>query len=116
MAEVRFCPQCGAQVIPPANFCATCGAPLPGYRQSVSSPQTKSSPPVATRALTPGLLVLTFYLLIGLGLWLFVLRTQPFPTASSPGAGGQASMGGSTLPQNHPDVALPEEAKKILAD
>jgi Flp pilus assembly protein TadD len=32
------------------------------------------------------------------------------------GAGGQASTGGSALPQNHPEVALPDEAKKILAD
>jgi len=64
----------------------------------------------------PGLVVFTFYLLTGLGLWLFVLRTQPFPTVSSPGTSGQASTGGSALPQNHPEITLPEEAKKILAD
>jgi tetratricopeptide (TPR) repeat protein len=51
----------------------------------------------------------------GIGLWLFVLRTQPFPASAPPGTGGQASTGGSVLPQNHPEVTLPEEAKKILA-
>lgn len=63
----------------------------------------------------PGLLVLTFYLVAGLGVWLFVLRTQPFPSVSG-GTEGQASKGGSTLPQSHPEVAIPEDAKKFLAD
>ena len=115
MAEVRFCSQCGAQITPQANFCAFCGAPLPGSHPSASR-QPQSSSPISTRALLPGLLVFTFYLLTGLGLWLFVLRTQPFPTTAPAGGGGQASQGGSALPQNHPEIVLPEEAKKILAD
>lgn len=58
------------------------------------------------------------YLLIGMSLWLFVLRTQPFPTTAPTGTNptGQASTGGSALPQNHPEIALPDEAKKILED
>ena len=115
MAEVRFCSQCGAQVTLPANFCAFCGASLPGGR-TASSQQPQAASSVSTRTLLPGLLVLTFYLLTGLGLWLFVLRTQPFPTVASVDGGGQASQGGSALPQDHPEIALPEEAKKILAD
>jgi tetratricopeptide (TPR) repeat protein len=115
MAEVRFCSQCGAQITPQANFCAFCGAPLPGSHPSASR-QPQSSSPISTPALLPGLLVFTFYLLTGLGLWLFVLRTQPFPTTAPADGGGQASQGGSALPQNHPEIVLPEEAKKILAE
>jgi tetratricopeptide (TPR) repeat protein len=115
MAEVRFCPQCGAQVTSQANFCAACGVALPG-RQPTPNRQITTPSSVSTRTLLPGLFVFTFYLLTGLGIWLFVLRTQPFPTVAPAGVGGQASTGGSALPQNHPEITLPEEAKKILAD
>jgi tetratricopeptide (TPR) repeat protein len=111
MAEARFCPQCGTQIVPQAKFCAACGSALPGHRLT----RTQQPTPPA-RVITPGLLVLTFYLLAGIGLWLFVLRTQPFPSATSTETEGQASKGGSALSQNHPEVALPDEAKKILAD
>ncbi|MGE0681882.1 MAG: tetratricopeptide repeat protein [Candidatus Binatia bacterium] len=115
MTEVQFCPQCGAKTVPQANFCAACGVALPGRQSTPNRPATIPSP-VSTRTLLPGLFVFTFYLLTGLGIWLFVLRTQPFPTAAPAGVGGQASTGGSALPQDHPEIALPEEAKKILAD
>ncbi len=87
---------------------------MPGQPSPAPSLTTPSAPAPA-RTLVPGLLVLTFYLVAGLGVWLFVLRTQPFPTV--PGSTeGQASKGGSTLPQSHPTVAIPEDAKKFLAD
>lgn len=112
MVEARFCPQCGTQIVSQAKFCAACGTALPGNSPAVA-PQAAPTP---SRSITPGLLVLTFYLLTGLSLWLFVLRTQPFPTTAPAGPAGQASTGGSALSQNHPEVALPDEAKKILAD
>lgn len=115
MVEVRFCPQCGAQVTPSANFCAACGVALPGHQTTLNR-QTITPSATSPRTLLPGLLVLTFYLLTGLGIWLFVLRTQPFPTVAPAGVGGQASTGGSALPPNHPEITLPEEAKKILTD
>jgi len=46
----------------------------------------------------------------------FVLRSQPFPSATAPASEGQASQGGSTLPQNHPQVSLPDDVKKLLAE
>jgi tetratricopeptide (TPR) repeat protein len=61
-------------------------------------------------------MVLTFYLIAGTSLWLFVLRTQPFPAAAPAGQEGQASKGGSSLSQNHPEMTLPDEAKKLLAN
>lgn len=113
MAEARFCSQCGTQSVPQAKFCAACGSALS------SSRPTRTQQPTATalsRSITPGLFVLTFYLIVGISLWLLVLRTQPFPSATPAGPTGQASTGGSTLSQNHPEVALPDEAKKILVD
>lgn len=112
MAEAQFCPQCGTQGVSQAKFCVACGFALPGSRPT--TPQQTTTTP--SRASAPGLLVLTFYLLTGLSLWLFVLRTQPFPSATPAGPTGQASTGGSALSQNHPEVALPDEAKKILAN
>jgi len=66
----------------------------------------------------PGLSVLLFYLVVGTGLWVFVLQSQPFPsvTATASTNEGPASRGGSALSQNHPQVSLPEEAKKLLAE
>ncbi|HJY82077.1 MAG TPA: tetratricopeptide repeat protein [Candidatus Binatia bacterium] len=63
-----------------------------------------------------GFVVLSLYLLIGTGLWVFVLQSQPFPSPATLAGEGQASKGGSTLLQDHPQVSLPEEAKKLLAE
>jgi tetratricopeptide (TPR) repeat protein len=113
MAEAQFCSQCGTQSVPQAKFCAACGSALSSTRSTRSQQATAAAP---SRSLTPGLLVLTFYLVAGIGLWMLVLRTQPFPSATPASSSGQASTGGSALSQNHPEVALPDEAKKILAD
>ena len=111
---VRFCPHCGVKTVPPANFCAACGEVLPGSGKT-SAKKSPAAPTLSRGPLVPGLTVLTLYLVIGTGLWVFVLRSQPFPSHSTPISEGQASMGGSALPQDHPQVSLPEEAKKLLA-
>ena len=118
MVTARFCPQCGTKTVPQANFCATCGETLPGAEKSVGK---RAAPFSATswQPLTPGLIVLSLYLIVGTSLWFVVLRSQPFPSsAPSPAtAGGLASTGGSqTLPENHPPVTLPEEVKTRIAE
>ena len=110
----RFCPQCGAKILSQANFCAACGEALPGTAGThANRTQTVAGP--SRSVLVPGFVVFSLYLLIGTGLWVFVLRSQPFPSSVAPPAEGQASTGGSALPQDHPQVSLPEEAKKLLA-
>jgi len=114
---VRFCPHCGAQTIPQARFCSACGEALPGSGKSTKPTVAPSS--TSWQTIAPGLVVLAFYLLAGTGLWLFVLRSQPFPTvAPATSATNNATPRGGSQPlaQNSSPVSLPEEAKKILAE
>jgi tetratricopeptide (TPR) repeat protein len=112
---VRFCPQCGVKTVPQANFCAACGEALPGTGKGAAKRAPLSSAP-SRNVLMPGLIVLSFYLVVGTSLWVFVLQSQPFPSAVTPIGEAQASKGGSALPQTHPQVSLPEEAKKLLTE
>jgi tetratricopeptide (TPR) repeat protein len=115
MTEVRFCPQCGVKTIPLAKFCAACGVALQSGEKN-RSPQTIASATVSRWTNTPGLVILSLYLGIGLSLWLFVLRSQPLLSVPTSGGETQASKGGSALPQDHPQVTLPEEAKQFLSE
>lgn len=122
MATARFCPQCGKPTIDGANFCTACGARLSldgknpaSSGERVAPPRVRILPAVA-RLSGPGLIVLSLYLAVGLGLWVFVLRTEPAAPPASGTTGGQATTGGSALPENHPQVSLPEEvAARITA-
>ena len=122
MAQARFCPQCGTKTIPKANFCANCGDSLSGEGAKASGKKTKkttTSAATAERRLpVPGIIVLSLYLVVGIGLWVFVLQTEPFAPSPTPstGSSGQASTGGSALPQDHPQVALPEEVTSRIAE
>lgn len=111
----RFCPQCGTQTVPQAYFCAGCGEALPGTEKRAS--RLVEGPSLTSwRTFTPGLIVLSLYLIVGIGLWVFILQSQPFPSATPPVGGGPASTGGSALPQNHPQVSLPDEVKTRIAE
>lgn len=122
MATARFCPQCGKPTIDGANFCTACGARLSldgknpaGSEERVAPPRGRTLPTVA-RLSGPGIIVLSLYLAVGLGLWVFVLKTEPAATPVSGNTGRQATTGGSALPENHPQVSLPEEvAARITA-
>ena len=116
---MRFCPQCGAQTVPQARFCTECGAALSGTQKAADKKDGKTASqapasPAARHSLFAGLVVLSAYLAIGVGLWVFVLRSQPFPVVAV--AEGPASSGGSqALPQDHPPISIPDDAKQQIA-
>lgn len=115
MATARFCPQCGTKTIPKANFCTNCGEPLGGQAGGQQAKKSAAPSLIGARRLPlPGLVVLSCYLAVGIGLWVFVLRTEPF--APTPTRSTQASTGGSALPQDHPQVSLPEEVQGRIAE
>ena len=123
MAAARFCPQCGIQTIPKANFCTECGATLSGEGSKWSKKKGKkpaaAAAPVERRLAVPGLVVLSLYLVVGMGLWIFVLQTAPFAPSAGPSTASTsrpASTGGSALPQDHPQVALPEEVTARITE
>lgn len=114
---MRFCPQCGTKTAPKAQFCTDCGAALASGGKKGQAPK-KSSPAQPAplnhdwKSLIPGLAVLSAYLAIGIGVWIFVLQSQPFPVVT---ANGPASQGGSQqLPQDHPPVGIPEDVTQRI--
>ena len=122
VATARFCPQCGKPTIDGANFCTACGARLSHDGKNPASSEERVAPPrerilpAGARLSGPGIIVLSLYLAVGLGLWVFVLRTEPAAPSASGTTEGQATTGGSALPENHPQVSLPEEvAVRITA-
>lgn len=112
---VQFCPQCGSKTLPQANFCAACGATLPGAQSRSPQHQTKSAP-VSRPPLLPGLMIIGFYLLAGSALWVFILRSQPFPTVGAVPEGGPARGGAQNLSQVSPPVSLPDDVKQRISE
>jgi tetratricopeptide (TPR) repeat protein len=112
---VQFCPQCGTKTLPQANFCASCGVTLPGVQ--LPSPERQTSSAFVSRSsLLPGLMVVGFYLLAGTALWVFVLRSQPFPMVGATAEGGPARGGSQNLSQATPPVVLPDDVKRRIAE
>ena len=112
-AGARFCSACGERVAATARFCAACG-------QAVAA---TPAAPTSLRDQLPGLAVLVLFLAAGLAVWVGVL--QPGTAANAPGRGRtSASAGagsaagpaaGGEMPNDHPPVGLPDEAKKFVA-
>lgn len=109
-AGARFCSACGERMQPTARFCPGCG-------QSVGA---APAAPTSVRDQLPGLAVLALFLAAGLAVWVGVLQ----PGASAPSAPGRgrasasappaAGGGGGEMPDDHPPVGLPDEAKKFV--
>ena len=122
----RFCSQCGARLPDGARFCPGCGRTLeavapaparpsahPGAPPKVAAPIPLTTPaPRSLRDQLPGLVVLTLFLAVGLGIWMRVLQ----PGEETPGPPTRpASQSAGELPSDHPPLTVPEEGKKFIA-
>lgn len=108
----RFCSACGTSLPAGARFCAGCGAAV----------GTAPAAALTWRDQMPGLLVLALFLVAGLAVWVSVLQpgaqTSSAPTRGGGGpsvAGGAGGPAGGEMPNDHPPVGLPDEAKKFVA-
>jgi len=116
----RFCPQCGTPAASQAKFCIECGGSLTGGRPAALPPSS------GWQLTTPGLAVLSFFVVAGLGIWALVL--SPSPPTPGPGrnaarpAGATAAPPQATaqadMPPDHPKVPvqLPAEVKTFIDD
>ena len=115
----RFCPQCGTPAASQAKFCIECGSSLTGGAAA-------TPPSGGWQLTTPGIAVLSFFIVAGLGIWALVL--SPAPPTPGPGrnaarpAGGAAAPPQATaqadMPPDHPKVPmqLPAEVKTFIDD
>ena len=110
-SAARFCSACGERLPANARFCAGCGRAV----------GTGAAPTMSLRDQVPGLVVLALFLAAGLAVWIGVLQPGA-STSRAPKRGGErvatgpnAAGGGGEMPPDHPPVALPDEAKKFIA-
>jgi tetratricopeptide (TPR) repeat protein len=105
----KFCAQCGATLPAGARFCAGCGRALAAPLAAAGAR--------GLREQAPGLVVLTLFLAVGLGIWVSVLRPAAGPAGPLAGAGRPAppTQGAGNVPPDHPPLTLPDEGKKFIA-
>ncbi len=111
---MHFCPQCGTKRQAAWQFCPRCGTTLED--QATRQAGARPSP-------IPGLLVFSLLVLAGVGAWTQILapktRSGPpgSPTAGPPSAGPPtATADAGTLPEGHPQIAIPDDVKTFISD
>jgi tetratricopeptide (TPR) repeat protein len=106
----RFCASCGARLLTGANFCVECGERQPGAKM----PRVGFSIPLQRYA---PLFVVLVVAGVGAGTVLFG-RMTPQTAPSVPGRGTPSSpaAGGSSLPEGHPPIAIPDQVKQAIRD
>jgi cytochrome c-type biogenesis protein CcmH/NrfG len=105
----RFCPSCGAKLLPEANFCVECGERQPGAK----APRAAFSFPVQRYA--PLLVVLAVVAIGGGAVVLGTLQPKT-PAAVPPRSGPPATGDSGNLPEGHPPLAIPEQVKQAIRD
>lgn len=103
---MRFCPQCGAEVVAQAKFCVECGAPLAaGARPSRALRITPAFATVFLGIVAAGLIAA----------FLIMDQRKPAPqvAASEPSL---SPADKKNLPAGHPKIELPPQARKFISD
>ncbi len=125
---MRFCPQCGSQLLPNARFCVECGERLTTSPLSSAIPaktaQAPSQPaPEASSSAILGPFAAVFGALIVFGTLIAYLVMRQLPArdrllASAPpvqSASAAAPNENGQLPADHPNVKLPKDALDFIA-
>ena len=110
MAAVRFCSHCGAKLLSGANFCVECGERLAGAKM----PRLGLTFPF--RRYAPLLVVLTVVAAGGSAVVLGVLSPKTPPSVPGHEAAQTTGNAAPKLPENHPPIAIPEQAKQAIRD
>lgn len=122
---MRFCPQCGTPVVAGAKFCVDCGSPLSlpptaaaprGDKAAAGGAPGGPSEPRAAASISPAFAaVFGGILLVGLAAAVFILRKLPQRQQELATAAARGGVDGN-LPPGHPQLKLPDEARKLIAD
>jgi tetratricopeptide (TPR) repeat protein len=103
----QFCSQCGAKLLPNSSFCAECGA-----RQKGAS--AAHAPAAAWQRYTPFLVVVA--VVVVLAAVVIVGTMHPNTTATVARRGNSQTAGEGGLPEGHPPIVVPEEAKQAIRE
>lgn len=103
----QFCSQCGVKLLANASFCAECGARQKGGAAVHTAP-------AAWRRYTPLLVVVAVVLV--LGAVVVIGSMHPKTTATVGRRGNAPAAGESGLPEGHPPITVPEEAKQAIRE
>jgi len=105
---MRFCPECGAQLVAGAKFCVECG-----QRLEAASTRAKT----LHRRITPAALtVFAAISAIGIAIAIVVISTSKTPQRAAMNESGSFAGDDKGLPPGHPKVELPPEAVKLIAE
>ncbi len=108
---MRFCPQCGAALVVSAKFCVECGEQL---AQSATPPARA----IRSFRVTPSALaIFTGIIAVGMvGIIALAPRTpsDKIATGSAAAPSAGAANNKESLPEGHPKVELPAEARKLI--
>jgi tetratricopeptide (TPR) repeat protein len=106
----RFCASCGAKLLAGGNFCVECGEPQPGAQAA------RRVPTISLQRYAP-LFVVLAVLAIGGGAVVFGTLSPKTPqTVPRRDAPQGSTAAGGNLPEGHPPITVPEEAKQAMRD
>lgn len=103
----QFCSQCGAKLLPNSSFCTECGARQKGTSAAPAAAAAwqRYAPFLVVVAVA---VVLTAVVIIG--------TMHPNTTATVGRRGSSQTAGESGLPEGHPPIVVPEEAKQAMRE
>lgn len=105
----QFCVQCGAKLLPNSSFCAECGA----RQKGTAAPHAAAA---SWQRYTPLLIVAAVVVVLGIVVIIGTLNPKTTATVGRRGSSPAGSEGTGGLPEGHPPITIPEEAKQAMRE